>query len=219
VVNAVTKSELSSGKSFLINTELTQQALIMVTLIFNLKESMFITMKPLEEDMFQEPSLWILNQEPWTLLELDLSDNFSDLIISSLDKQEPETTGQKDITLKELNLLTQSLMLPENKPKDVIAFKVSKLLTHWEEEQDQEWELSLSQKSDKNIPTELWKLSQLSPHQKFQIQSLNPTTPLYLSINWSKTLINAWLLTMKPSMISVSEPLSSPPQLMVILTI
>jgi hypothetical protein len=35
--------------------------------------------------------------------------------------------------------LTQYSMLPENKPKDAIAFKVSKLPTHWEEEQDQEW--------------------------------------------------------------------------------
>jgi tubulin beta len=32
-------------------------------------------MKQLEEDMSQEPFLWILNQEQWTQLELDHSDN------------------------------------------------------------------------------------------------------------------------------------------------
>ena len=86
-------------------------------------------MKQLEEDMSQEPFLWILNQEQWTQLELDHSDNYSDQTISFLDKQVPETIGQKDITLKELNSLTQFLMLQENKLKDVIVFKVSKSLT------------------------------------------------------------------------------------------
>ena len=92
--------------------------------------------------MSQELSLWILNQEQWTQLELDLSDNFSDLTTSSLDKLELETTGPRVTTLKELNSLTQFLMLPEKKLKDVIAFKVSKSLTHWVVEQDQEWEPS-----------------------------------------------------------------------------
>jgi len=56
--NVVTKSEPNSGKSFLMNTDLTQPELIMEILTFNWKESMFTTMKPLEEDMFQEPYLW-----------------------------------------------------------------------------------------------------------------------------------------------------------------
>ena len=90
--------------------------------------------------MSQEPSSWILNQELWTQSELDLSDNFSDQTTSSSDKLEPETTGPRDITLKELNSSTQFLMLPERKPKDVIAFKDSRSPTLWEEELDQVWE-------------------------------------------------------------------------------
>ena len=96
-------------------------------------------MKQPEEDTSQEPSLWILNQEQWTQLELDHSDNCSDQTTLYSDNQEQEITGPKVTTPKELNSLTQYSMLPENKPKDAIAFKVSKLPTHWEEEQDQEW--------------------------------------------------------------------------------
>ena len=99
-------------------------------------------MRPLEEDTSQEPSLWTLSQEQWTQLELDLSDNSSDLITSSSDKLVLETTGPRDTTLKELNLSTQFSMLPEKKPKDVIASKDSKSPTHWEVEQDLVWELS-----------------------------------------------------------------------------
>jgi len=97
--------------------------------------------KPLEEDMSPELSLWILNPVPWTLLEPDLSDNFSDLITLSSDKPEPETTGPKDTTLKELNLLTQSSMSAEKKLKDVTVSKDSKSPTLLEEELDLEWEL------------------------------------------------------------------------------
>ena len=53
--------------------------------------------------MYQELSLWILNQVLWIQLELDLLDNFSDQITSFLDKLELVTIGQKDIILKELN--------------------------------------------------------------------------------------------------------------------
>jgi hypothetical protein len=133
--------------------------------------------------MSQELFLWIFNQEQWTQLELDHSDNSSDQIILFLVNQVQETTGPKDITHKELNSLIQFSMLPEKKLKDVTVFKVSKLLTHWVVEQDQEWVLSLFQKSDKNIPIELCKHSQLSHLQKYLIQSLNHTTPLYQSIN------------------------------------
>ena len=86
-------------------------------------------MKLLEEDMSQELFLWILNQEQWTLLELDHSVNFSDQITSFSVKLELEIIGLKVIILKELNLLTQFLMLQENKLKDVTVFKDSKLLT------------------------------------------------------------------------------------------
>jgi len=67
--------------------------------------------------------------------------NFSDQTTSSLVKLELVTIGQKDIILKELNLLTQSLMLSEKKLKDATVFKDSKSLTLWEVVPDQEWEL------------------------------------------------------------------------------
>jgi len=175
-------------------------------------------MKPLEEDMFPEPSLWIWNPELWTLLEPDLSDNSSDLITSFSDKLELVTTGPKDITLKELNSLTPSSMSAEKKLKDVIASKDSKSPTPSEEELDLEWELSSSPKSEKNTPTELWKLSQLSHPPKSLIPLLNHTMPLFPSINWSKMPIWSSLLITKPFMISVSELLNSPPPLTEILT-
>ena len=67
--------------------------------------------------------------------------NFSDQTTSSLAKLELVTIGQKDIILKELNLLIQSLMLSEKKLKDATVFKDSKSLTLWEVVPDQEWEL------------------------------------------------------------------------------
>jgi len=89
--------------------------------------------------MFQELSLWILNQEQWTPLELDHSVNSSDQITSFSDKLELVTIGPKVTILKELNSLTQFSMLLEKKLKDVIAFKDSKLPTLLEEEQDLVW--------------------------------------------------------------------------------
>jgi hypothetical protein len=85
------------------NTESTQPVPITETLIFNLKELMFIITKPPVVDLFQEPFLWISNQEQWTQLELDHSVNFSDLITLFSDKLVLVTTGLKDITLKVLN--------------------------------------------------------------------------------------------------------------------
>jgi hypothetical protein len=100
---------------------------------------MFTSTKLPEVDMFQEPSLWILNQEQWTPSELDHSDNSSDQITSFSDKLEPVTIGPKDIILKELNSLTQFSMLSEKKLKVAIAYKVSKSPTPSEEEQDLVW--------------------------------------------------------------------------------
>ena len=122
------------------NMELTQPEPIMETQISNLKESMFITMKQLVVDMSQELFLWTQNQEPWTQSEQDHLVNFSDQTTSSLAKLELVTIGQKDIILKELNLLIQSLMLSEKKLKDATVFKDSKSLTLWEVVPDQEWE-------------------------------------------------------------------------------
>ena len=82
-----------------------------------------------------------MNQVPWTLSELDHSVNFSDQITSFSVKPEPVTTGLKVTILKELNSLTQFLMLSEKKLKDVIAYKDSKLPTLLEEVPDPVWEL------------------------------------------------------------------------------
>jgi hypothetical protein len=102
----------------------------METPTYNSRESTFTTTKPLVEDTSPELSLWILSQEPWIQLELDLLVNSSDLITSSSGKVVPETTGPKVTILKELNSLTQFSMSPERKLKDVTASKDSKLPTH-----------------------------------------------------------------------------------------
>jgi len=98
-------------------------------------------MKPPEEDMSQELSLWILNQVPWTLSELVHSVNSSDQITSFSDKPELVTIGLKVIILKELNSLTQFLMLSEKKLKVVIAYKDSKSPNLLEVVPDLVWEL------------------------------------------------------------------------------
>merc|ERR1712166_137435 len=110
--------------------------------------------KPLVEDMFQEPFLWISNQEQWTPSELDHSDNSSDQTTSSSDKLVPVTIGPRDITPKVLSLSIQSLMLSERKLKVVIAFKVSKLPTPLEVVLDLVWELFLSPRLEKNTQIE-----------------------------------------------------------------
>jgi hypothetical protein len=110
-------------------------------------------------------------------------------------------------------------MLLERKLKVVIAFKVSKSPTPSEVVLVQVWEPSWSQRSEKNTQTESCAHSQLYHHQRSQIPSLSHTTPLFQSINWLKTLMKSCVLITKLFTISVSEPSSSPPQPMVILTI
>lgn len=122
----VTKSEPNSGKSSLTNTELTPLVPITEIQIFNLKESTSTSMKPLEEDTFQELSLWILNQELWIQLELDHSVNFSDQTTSFSDKLELVTTGLKVTTLKELNSSTQSSTSLERRLRAATAFRASR---------------------------------------------------------------------------------------------
>jgi hypothetical protein len=102
---------------------------------------MFTIMKLPVEDMSQELSSWILNQVPWIPSELVHSVNSSDQITSFSDKPEPVTTGLKVIILKELNSLTQFLMLSEKKLKVVIAYKDSKSPTLLEVVLDPVWEL------------------------------------------------------------------------------
>merc|ERR1712070_468431 len=150
----VTKSVPNSGRSSPTNTVLTQPVLTTVILISNSRESTSTTTKPPVEDTSQEPSLWILSQEPWTPSELDHSDSFSDQTTSSSDKLVPVTTGPRVTTLRVLSSLTPSSMSSEKKLKVAIASKVSKLPTLSEEELDPVWELSLSPRSEKNTQTE-----------------------------------------------------------------
>merc|ERR1711934_926067 len=201
------------------NTELTPPVPITVTLISNSRESTSTTTKPPVEDTSQEPSSWILSQEPWTLSELDHSDNSSDQTTSSSDKLVPVTTGPRVTTPKVLSSLTPSSMSSERRLKVAIASKVSKLPTPSEVVLDPVWEPSSSPRSEKNTQTESWLLSQSCHHQRYLIPSLSHTTPPFQSINWSKTLMRSCALITKLFMISASEPLSSPPQPMVILTI
>jgi hypothetical protein len=135
--------------------ESTQQVLIMVILIFNLKELMFTIMKPQVVDLSQELSLWISNQEQWTQLELDHLDNFSDLITLYSVKPVLVTIGLKVIIPKVLNLLIQSLMLSERKQKVAIASKVSKYATLLVVVLDLVWVPFLFLKLEKNILIEL----------------------------------------------------------------
>jgi hypothetical protein len=82
-----------------------------------------------------------LNLVPWIPLELDHSVNSSDQITSFLDKPELVTIGLKVTILKELNSLTQFLMLSEKKLKVVIAYKDSKSPTLLEVVPDLVWVL------------------------------------------------------------------------------
>ena len=165
------------------NTESTQLEPITVTQISNSRESMSTSTKPLEEDMSQEQYSWISNQAPWTQLELDHSDNSSDLTTSSSDRLEQETTGPRDITPKVLSSSTLSLMSLEKKPKAAIASKVSKSPTPLVEELDPEWEPSSSPRLEKSIQTELWPPFPLCHPPRCLIPSLSHTTPPYQSIS------------------------------------
>lgn len=60
-------------------------------------------MKQLVVDMYQELSLWILNQVLWIQLEQDHLVNYSDQITLFSDKPEQVTIGQKVTILKVLN--------------------------------------------------------------------------------------------------------------------
>merc|ERR1712025_1399291 len=85
-------------------------------------------------------------------------------------------------------------------------------------ELDLVWELSSSPRSEKNIQTESWPLSPSCHHQRYLIPSLSHTTPPFQSISSSRTPMRLCALITRLFMISASEPSSSPPQHMVILT-
>merc|ERR1712226_901300 len=201
------------------NTELTQPVPITVTLISNSRESTSTSTKPPVEDTSQEPSSWISSQEPWTLSELDHSANSSDQTTSFSDKLVPVTTGPRVTTPRVLSSSTQSLMSSERKLKVAIAFKVSKSPTPSVVVLDPVWEPSSSPRSEKSTQTESWPLSPSCHHQRYLIPSLSHTTLPSLSISSSRTPMRLCALITRLFTISASEPLSSPPQPMVILTI
>merc|ERR1711935_450678 len=183
------------------------------------RESTFTSTKPPEEDTCQEPSSWISSQEPWTLSELDHSDNSSDQTTSSSDRPVPVTTGPRDITPRVPSLSTPSLMSSERKLRVAIAFKVSRSPTPLVEVPDLVWEPSSSPRSEKSTQTESWPPSPSCHPQRCPIPSLSHTTPPSLSISSSRTPMRLCALITKPFTISASEPSSSPPQPTVILTI
>merc|ERR1711881_53487 len=157
------------------NTELTQLVPITATLISNSRESTSTTTRPPVEDTSQEPSLWILSQEPWTLSEPAHSVNSSDQTTSFSDKPVPVTTGPRVITPRELSSLTPSSMSSERKPKVAIAFRDSRSLTPSVVVLDPVWEPSSSPRSEKSTQTESWPLSPLSHPQRSPIPLLSHT--------------------------------------------
>merc|ERR1712048_422391 len=208
----------SSGRSSPTSTVLTQPVPTTETPISNLRESTFTTTRPLVEDTSQEPSSWISSQEPWTQLEPDHSVNFSDQTTSSSDKPVLVTTGPRVTTPRVPSLSTPSSMSSERKLKVVIASKVSRSPTPSVVVLDPVWEPSSSPRSEKSTQTESWPLSPSCHPPRCLIPSLSHTTPPFQSISSSRTPMRLCALITKLFMISASEPSSSPPQPMVILT-
>merc|ERR1719189_1883469 len=110
------------------NTELTQLAPTTETPTSSLRESTSTTTKPLVAVTSQEPSSWILSQEPWTPSEPDHSGSSSDQTTSSSDRLVLVTTGPRVTTPREPSSLTPSSMLSERKLKVVIASRDSRSL-------------------------------------------------------------------------------------------
>merc|ERR1712113_1349035 len=188
------------------NTELTQPVPTTVTLISNSRESTSTTTRPPVEDTSQEPSSWILSQEPWTPSELDHSVNSSDQTTSSSDRPVPETTGPRVTTPRELSSSTPSSMSSERRLRAATAFRASRSPTPSEVVPDPEWEPSSSPRSEKSTQTESWSLSPSCRHQRSLIPSLSHTTLPSLSISSSRTPMRLCALITRLSTISASEP-------------
>merc|ERR1712110_1076639 len=202
------RSVPSSGKSSPTNTELTQPEPTTETPTSSLRESMCTTTKPLVAVTSQEPSLWILSQEPWTPLEPAHSDSSSDQTTSSSDRPVPVTTGPRVTTPKVLNSSTPSSMLSERKPKVATAFRDSRSPTPSVVVPDPVWELSSSPRSEKSTQTDRWSPTQLCHPPRCPTLSSSHTTPPFPSISLSRTPMMSCALTTRPSTISASEPSS-----------
>merc|ERR1712083_1220537 len=177
------------------------------------------TTKPPVAVTSQEPSLWILSQEPWMPSEPDHSVSSSDQTTSSSDRPVLVTTGPRAITPRVPSSSTPSLMSSERKLRAVIAFRDSRSPTPSVVALDQEWEPSSSPRSEKSTQTDRWLPTPSCHPPRCLTLSLSHTTPPSLSISSSRTPMMSCALTTRPSTISASEPLSSPPQPTVILTI
>ena len=90
----------SSGKSFLMNMALHPLETTRAPPNSNWNASMCTTTRLLEANTCHEPSSWIWSLAPWTRSGLALMAKFSGLITLSLDNQELETIGPRDITPK-----------------------------------------------------------------------------------------------------------------------
>merc|ERR1712232_830172 len=157
--------------------------------------------------------------EPWTLLEPAHSVNSSDQTTSSSDRPVPVTTGPRVTTPKVLNSSTPSSMLSVRKLRVAIAFRDSRLPTPSVVVLDPVWEPSLFPRSEKSTQTDRWSPTPSCHPPRCLIPLLSHTTPPSLSISSSRTPMMSCALTTRPSTISASELLSSPPQPTVILTI
>merc|ERR1711998_303017 len=175
--SAVTRLVPSSGRSSPMNTVLTQPVPTTVIPISNSRESTSTTTKPPVEDTSQEPSSWILSQEPWTPSEPDHSVNSSDQTTSSSDRPVPVTTGPRVTTPRVPSSSTPSSMSSERKLKVAIASKVSRSPTPSVVVLDPVWEPSSSPRSEKSTQTESWLLSPSCHPPRCQIPSLSHTTP------------------------------------------
>merc|ERR1712193_262417 len=201
------------------STVLTQPVPTTVTPISNSRESTSTTTKLLEVDTSQEPSSWILSQEPWTPSELDHSVNSSDQTTSFSDKLVPVTTGPRVTTPKVLSSSTPSSMSSVRRLRVAIASRASRLPTPSVVVPALVWEPSSSPRSEKSTPTDRCALSPSCLPPRSLIPNLSHTTPPSLSISSSRTPMMSCASITRPSMISASEPSSSPPQPTVILTI
>merc|ERR1712176_1433043 len=200
------------------NTELTQLAPTTETPTSSSRESTFTTTKPLEAVTSQEPSSWILSQEPWTPSEPAHSVSSSDQTTSFSDRPVPVTTGPRVITPRVPSSSTPSSMSSERKPKVATASKDSRSPTLSVVVLDLVWEPSSSPRSEKSTQIESWPPSRSCHPPRCLIPLLSHTTPPSLSISSSRTPMRLCALITRPSTISASEPSSSPPQPMVILT-
>ena len=121
-------------------------------------------------------------QAPWTVFVLDLSASSSVQTTSSSVKQEQETTGQRDTTLRGLSWLTQFWMWFERRLKVVIAFKDFSFAIPLVEALVQAWEPCWSLRCEKSTQIVSWKHSPWFLRQRCRTRWWNHTTHLWICL-------------------------------------